>query len=111
MALVLGLATRTVYALPLEVTAELRAVSCCTQHTGQPSSVPDARRCCRIASNAGAGATMTAAPGVPAFHPHVALPATFPVVRDTPHAGFLDERNDAPRDGPPLYLGLLTIRR
>jgi hypothetical protein len=111
VALALLVGTRIVYAAPAEVAAELRAVSCCTQHTGQPSSVPAARRCCQVAASAGAQATMSAAPRVPPVPPAVAvLPAPPPAsvaVLFTSSAA--PER--VPRDGPPLYLGLRSIRR
>jgi hypothetical protein len=111
VALALLVGTRVVYAAPAEVAAELRAVSCCTQHTGQPSSVPAARKCCEVASSAGAQAAMSAAPRVPPAQTMFApLPAPpMPSVAALPAWRSAPER--VPRDGPPLYLSLLSIRR
>jgi hypothetical protein len=110
LSLVLALGARVVYAAPLQATAELRAVSCCTQHTGRPSSVPDARRCCEVTSEADTPATMVGSADVPVAHTMPlpgdtwARPAPSPV--DTPRGTI-----GTTRDGPPRYLTLLTIRR
>jgi hypothetical protein len=111
VALVLALCARSTYAVPAVVEAELRAVSCCTKHTGKPSTVPDARRCCAITSDADAPATLSGVPATP-FPPAL---ATLPgIVLAPPIAASsappLAVTREA-RDGPPLYLGLRTIRR
>jgi hypothetical protein len=110
LSLVLALGARVVYAVPLQAAAELRAVSCCTQHTGRPSSIPDARRCCQVASEADTPATMVGSADVPAAHAMPlpgdtwARPAPSPV--DMPRGTIVTTR-----DGPPRYLTLRTIRR
>jgi len=110
LALLVGM--RVVYAAPAEVTAELRAVSCCTQHTGQPSSVPAARHCCQVASIAGTQAMLSATPRVTPPHATFALPVAAPMTSVVRAPTWWDTTPDsAPRDGPPLYIGLLNIRR
>jgi hypothetical protein len=111
VALTLLVGMRVVYAAPAEIAAELRAVSCCTQHTGQPSSVPAARKCCQVATSAGAQATMSAAPRVPPAHTAFALLPTMPLPGIPVLPAWRGAPERVPRDGPPLYLGLLTIRR
>jgi hypothetical protein len=110
LSLILAMGSRAVYAVPAEAEAELRAVSCCTQHTGRPSSVPDARQCCAISSDADAPAALGAATIVPPSHA-MAFPGEILV----PTPRILVDGSSAivntSRDGPPRYLTLLTIRR
>jgi hypothetical protein len=110
LSLVLLLGTRLVVAVPAQAAAELTAVSHCTQHTGRPSSVPDARRCCDVTSEADTPATVAVSLDLPASH-LVAMPGILPVLA-------VQAPSDAPRliaaatrDGPPRYLVLLAIRR
>ena len=65
LALAAILSTRLVYAAPAQATAELTAVSHCTQHQGRPATIPDARRCCRITADADSPATRAPAAQAP----------------------------------------------
>ncbi|HWP65282.1 MAG TPA: hypothetical protein VNO26_05155 [Candidatus Limnocylindria bacterium] len=111
LSLVLALGARVVYAAPAQATAELTAVSHCTQHTGRPSSVPAARQCCEVRADADAPAATPAMPSAPASQ-LVPLPG----VAAADAAGVLAlgepaEAAAAIRDGPPRYLALRSIRR
>jgi hypothetical protein len=109
LGVVLALGVRTVVAAPLQAAAEMRAVSHCMGHMNRPVSVPESRRCCNVSSDAGAPAKLSAAPAsvaAPVVLP-VARPATAVAALLTP-AVQVEWRRE--RDGPPLYLGLRTIR-
>jgi hypothetical protein len=110
LALVLLLGTRVVYAVPAQATAELTAVSHCTQHTGRPSSVPKSRHCCNVTSDADTPATIAASLAVPASH-LVSLPGTGPTVPALSPCDAPRSTAASTRDGPPRYLALRTIRR
>lgn len=111
LALAAILSTRLLYAAPAQMEAELTAVSHCTQHNGRPASVPDARRCCRITSDADSPATRVAASNFPATQ-LTALPAmaAAPAIAAAPLVP-PSLPVFSTRDGPPRYLRLLTIRR
>jgi len=107
---VLGLALRATAALPVEVAAEIRAVSHCTMHLGRVAGVPESRRCCEITSDADAPATLVqAAPPIgPDTLPCVVAPVVarpgWPVAV---HAGRVVRGE---RDGPPLHVALRSFR-
>jgi hypothetical protein len=100
---------RTVVAAPLQVAAEMRAVSHCAGHMNRPVSVPESRRCCDVSSEAGTPAKLSAAPAQDTA-PAVLL-ASLPLPGDValPAAAVQIERRGE-RDGPPLWLGLRSIR-
>lgn len=110
LSLVLALGMRLVYAVPAQAVVEQAAVSHCTQHTGRPASLPAARHCCQVSTEADAPATTPAVPHLPASHllalPGIlsALPALAPC--DAPRPTIASTR-----DGPPRYLALRSIRR
>jgi hypothetical protein len=111
LALAAMLSTRLVYAAPAQMSAELTAISHCTQHKGRPASVPDARRCCQITADADSPATRVAAGDVPvpqwtALPAIPAAPAIAPAPAPSPNLPVFSTR-----DGPPRYLSLLSIRR
>lgn len=110
LSLVLALGARMVYAAPAQMTAELTAVSHCTQHTGRPSSVPAARQCCQVTADADAPATTQAALETPASQP-VALPGTVMAAGGVPALPEAAALAVPIRDGPPRYLALRSIRR
>ena len=105
----LALGVRTVVATPLQVAAEMRAVSHCAGHMNRPVSVPESRRCCNVSSEAGAPAKLSAAP-VQDTAPVVLL-ATLPLPGDVARpAPAVQVERRSKRDGPPLWLGLRSIR-
>jgi hypothetical protein len=109
LGIVLALGVRTVVAAPAQITAELRAVSCCSGHLNRPVSVPESRRCCDVSPDAGAPAKLTAVQVLDA--PPAVLLVTVPLptaVRQAPSVAQTERRSE--RDGPPLYLGLRSIR-
>lgn len=109
LGVVLALGVRTVVAAPRQVTDEMRAVARCAGHMQKPVSVPASRRCCHVSSDAGDAAVRAAAPAP--------LPVAPIATVILPRPAALAARTAAPRavrrrerDGPPLYLGLRTIR-
>lgn len=107
--IVLALGANAAYAVPAQTAAELRAVSHCTRHTGRPATVPDARHCCRVRAEATTPATIAATP--PLEPPVVlALPAASPASALALAAPSCLERPRRSREGPPLFLGLRTLR-
>jgi hypothetical protein len=110
LGVVLALATRTAVAAPTQTAAEMRAVSHCVGHMDRPVSVPESRRCCGVSAEAGAPATLAAAP---ASHPDarativmLAVAGAAPVARPF----VAQDWRRGQRAGPPLYLGLRSFR-
>jgi hypothetical protein len=107
----LALGVRTVVAAPLQAAAEMRAVTHCMGHMNRPVSVPESRRCCNVSSDAGAPAKLSAAPASVAAPVIVILPVALPITAvAAPPAPAVQVERRRERDGPPLYLGLRTIR-
>jgi len=109
LGVVLALGVRTVVAAPLQAAAEIRAVRCCAGHMDRPVSVPESRRCCQISGEAGAPATLGAAPAPPAATPFVIAPRSVAVVA-APRSLAWAATGPGERDGPPRHLVLGVIR-
>jgi hypothetical protein len=110
LSLVLALGTRLVWAVPAQAAAELTAVSHCTQHSGRPSRVPDARQCCNVTADADTPATRPAPALMPASD-LVSLPGFLPEPGALLAIEVPRRLVASTRDGPPRYLALLAIRR
>jgi hypothetical protein len=108
--LLLGTLTlRVGVAVPQLAAAELRAVSCCTEHRKTPRSVADASQCCQVANAAGDRALLGCAPSLPPAPPVVAV-LTRPTTLVAPAAArVVESRADLQRDGPPRFLVLRTL--
>jgi hypothetical protein len=107
--LLVTLSLRVGVAVPQLAAAELRAVSCCTEHEKRPRSVADASQCCQVANAAGDRALLGNAPSLPPAPPVMAmLPRPTTIVAPA-SARVVESRADLQRDGPPRFLLLRTL--
>jgi hypothetical protein len=110
--LVVGVATRSAFAAPQNIVAELRAATCCAEHCPMAPRHPSTpRRCCFVDSAAGDPvstqlATTLERPGALAiaFVPPVARALTRAVLPARAEVMLV-------RAGPPVYLRNLTLQR
>src|SRR5262245_24457104 len=102
LVLILALGVQTAYVNPGVAAAELRAITCCTQHCNEPLSLPSAKTCCGVTAAASGPAE---APSAPAGTPLVptASPCLSAVTSPAPVQARLDLLPLAGSD-PPTFL-------
>jgi hypothetical protein len=107
--LVVAIALRTTYALPMQTTAAVRALACCAEHCGHSHSLPGAARCCTVAQDATdlAHATGKSPDVTPAAIMVAPVGASLVHHPSTPVAGLPAGHE---RDGP-IFLRTCSLRR